>query len=164
MISITAVIAEILSILSQYGQSTTDQIKAVTPSVTGKTRASVKYTVTDQGDKALLQITGRPYFMSIQTGRKPAGDKPSRSFVDNIREWLKAQGKDQGPAYAIARSINQKGSKLWRAGGNTIVSDVVNQSLIDKISQSVLEKFANYYLVSLANSFNGNSNQSSIRS
>lgn len=163
MTSITAVIAEILSILSQYGQSTTDQIKSVIPSKTGKTRASVRFQVTDQGAKALLQITGRPYFMALQTGRKPKGDKPSQSFVQRIREWLSAQGKDMGPAYAIARSINQKGTKLWQQGGNTIITDIVNQSLIDKISQDVLEKFANYYLVSIANLFNDNSNQSSPR-
>lgn len=164
MILIIAVIAEILAILTQYGQSTTDQIKVAIPKKTGKTAASVRFTVREEGSKAILSITGRPYFMAVQTGRKPTPDKkPSPSFVQNIKDWLQAQGKEQGPAYAIARSINQKGTKLWQQGGNTLISDIVSQSLIDKISQDVLTEFAKYYLVSTVNIFNGNSNQSTTR-
>jgi len=155
---------DILKILNTYGQSTTQQIVNVIPKKTGKTARSVKYEVTDDGAKATLRITGRPYFMAVQTGRRPTpGIKPSRTFVDNIREWLQASGGEQGAAYAIARSINEKGTKLWQKEGNTIISDIVNQSLIDKISHDALEKFANYYLVSVANLFDGNSNQSPTR-
>jgi hypothetical protein len=159
-------IAEILSILSNYGQSTTDQIKAVIPKKTGKTARSVRFEVKDNGDKATLKIVGRPYFMTVQTGRKatPQFTKPSKEFVDNIREWLQASGSDQGAAYAIARSIHQKGTKLWQQGGNTIISNIVNESLTDKISQDVLKEFAKYYLVSTVKIFDGNSNQSSARS
>lgn len=165
MILIIAVIAEILAILTQYGQSTTDQIKVAIPKKTGKTAASVRFTVREEGSKAILSITGRPYFMAVQTGRKPTPDKkPSPSFVQNIKDWLQVQGKEQGPAYAIARSINQKGTKLWQQGGNTLISDIVSQSLIDKISQDVLKEFAKYYLVSTVKIFDGNSNQSSARS
>jgi hypothetical protein len=165
MILIIAVIAEILAILTQYGQSTTDQIKVDIPKKTGKTAASVRFTVREEGSKAILSITGRPYFMAVQTGRKPTPDKkPSSSFVQNIKDWLQVQGKEQGPAYAIARSINQKGTKLWQQGGNTLISDIVSQSLIDKISQDVLTEFAKYYLVSTVKIFDGNSNQSSARS
>lgn len=152
-------LADILKILNQYGQSTTQQIINVIPKKTGKTARSVKYEVFDNGPTATLRIVGRPYFMAVQTGRRPTpGIKPSKTFVDNIREWCAAAGIEQGAAYAIARNINQKGTKLWQKGGNTIISDIVNQSLIDKISQDALEKFANYYLVSVANLF-GNDNK-----
>ena len=157
-------LADILKILNFYGQSTTQKLINAIPKKTGKSARSTKYEVTDDGSKATLRITGRPYFMALQTGRRPTpGIKPSRTFVDNIREWLQASGGEQGAAYVIARSINEKGTKLWQKGGNTIISDIVNQSLIDKISQDALEKFANYYLVSVANLFDGNSNQSSTR-
>lgn len=158
-------IAEILSILTSYGQSTTDRIKQVIPKKTGKTANSVRFAVQDNGATATLKITARPYFFTVQTGRKPTPQftKPSKEFVQNIKEWLQASGKDQGPAYAIARSIHQKGTKLWQAGGNTIISDIVNQSLVEKISQDVLKEFAKYYLVSTVNLFNDNSNQSATR-
>ena len=158
-------LAEILTILNQYGQQTTQQIQSVTPKATGKTARSVHYEVTDDGAKATLRILGRPYFMTVQTGRKPTPQftQPSKSFVDAIREWTQAKGISPLAAYPIAKSIHQKGTKLWQKGGNTIISDIVNQSLIDKISQDALEKFANYYLVSVANLFDGNSNQSSTR-
>ena len=155
-------LADIVKILNQYGQSTTQKIQNAVPKKTGKTARSVRYEVTDQGSSAVLRIVGRPYFMSVQTGRKSTpGKKPSRDFVNNIKEWLRASGGEQGAAYAIARSINEKGTKLWQKGGNTIISDIVNQTLIDQISKDALENFANYYLVSVANLFNDNSNKPS---
>jgi hypothetical protein len=158
-------ITEILSILSSYGQSTTDQIKQAIPKKTGKTAASVRFQVEDNGTTATLRLTARPFFLTVQTGRKPTPQytKPSKEFVQAIREWLQASGSDQGPAYAIAKSIHQKGTKLWQQGGNTIISDIVNESLTQKISTDVLKEFARYYLVSTVNLFNDNSNQSASR-
>lgn len=157
--------AEIISILSKSGQSTADRIRQVIPKKTGKTARSVRHEVTEEGSIIRLRLLAAPYFMVVQTGRKPTPQytKPSKEFVGKIKEWLQASGKDQGPAYAIARSIHQKGTKLWQAGGNTIISDVVNQSLVEKISQDVLKEFAKYYLVSTVNLFNDNSNQSATR-
>lgn len=149
-------ITEILNILSQYGTSTTEQIRAVVPKKTGKTARSVRFEVKDNGATATLKIVGRPFFMTVQTGRRPTPQftKPSKEFVDNIKEWLAASGGDQGAAYAIAKSIHQKGTKLWQQGGNQIISNIVNQSLFDKISKDILQSFAKYYLVSTVNIWN----------
>lgn len=156
-------IPDILTILTNHGQSTTEQLYRAIPKKTGRTARSVRFEVKDNGETATLQIKGAPYLMVVQTGRKPTPqyDKPSRDFVTRIKEWLAAQGKDQGPAYAIARSIHKKGTALWRAGGNTIISDIVNESLTEKISRDILQAFAKYYLVSTVNFWNGNSNKSS---
>lgn len=156
---------EILSILSQYGQSTTDRIKSVIPNATGKTAKSLRFEVKEDGSILSLRIVGRPYFMSLQTGRRPTrqgSPKGDPTLVDAIKEWLEAKGLP-GNAYAIAKNIHEKGTKLYRQGGNTIITDIVNQSLVDKISEDVLKEFARYYLVSTVNLFNGNGNQSATR-
>lgn len=105
-------------------------------------------------------IGGRKYFMTVETGRRPTPQftKPSSEFVKAIREWMAAKGL-QGPAYGIAKAIHQKGTKLHQAGGRKdIVSNAINQSLIDSISNDVLSQFATEYLKSTVNIFTGGSN------
>ncbi len=47
-----------------------------------------------------MQLLGRPFFMTVETGRKPTPDKkPSREMVDNIRKWCDARGVDEGAAW-----------------------------------------------------------------
>jgi len=158
--------AEIVKILSTYGQSTVDRIRnnlATTgTNASGKTAQSLRFTVTNTETKAILKITGKPYFMVVETGRKatPQYTKPSYDFVNDIRLWIASRGGDQGAAYAIAKMIHKTGTKLWQQGGRKdIVSNVVNQSLVDQISQDSLKQFAREYLVSTVNMFNDNRNQ-----
>lgn len=121
-----------------------------------RTVQSLKYTVTKSGTKDILQVTGRPYIMALETGRKPTPQytKPSFSFVNNIREWLRAKGEDIQFAYAIAKSIHKKGTK----GHPGVISNVVNQGLIDRISQDILEKFAQQYLFNVVQFYNRGNN------
>jgi len=158
--------AEIITILSNAGQSTIDKIRQNMSSTgtdaSGESSRSLKYEVTETGTKANLKITAKPFFMVVETGRKPTPQftKPSEEFVDRIKSWLTARGKDQGPAYAIAKSIHKSGTKLWQQGGRTdIVSNVINQNRIEELSRELLQSFAKFYLVSVANTFkNANSN------
>jgi hypothetical protein len=152
--------AAIVAILSKYGESTTETLRAKTPKATGKTAQSLRYEVTEEGSTATLRILGTQYYMVIQTGRKatPQYTKPSKTFVDKIREWLSAVGGNVSTAYAIAKTIHAKGTKLWQQGGNDLVSSVVNQSLVDQISKESLSAFANEYLVSTVNMFDDNRN------
>lgn len=156
--------ADLIAILNKYGKSTVSEIQEnLSTSGTDaskKTSQSLRYEVITRGDKTTLQITGRPFFAVVETGRKPTPEyKPSKQFVASIREWIKAKGGDQGAAYAIARSIHQKGTKLWRDGGRKdIFSNVINDSLIDKISEDLLSKFADEFLKNIVVQFNGNNN------
>lgn len=149
--------ADIISILNQYGNSTIEQIKQnlSSTSASGKTAQSLHYQVTNEGTKATLKILGKPYFMVVETGRKPTPDKkPSKEFVRNIKDWLQFVSGDTRPAYAIAMSINQKGTKLWQKGGRKdIVSNVINQNLVDKISLDLLNKFAEQVMTSVVKIF-----------
>lgn len=144
---------DLIQVLSGYGQSTVQKIRDNLASsgtnASGRTSRSLRYEVTEQGTLTTLRILGRPFFMTVETGRKPTPQytKPSRDFVASIREWIQAKGGDQGAAYAIARHIHQKGTKLFRTGGRKdIVSNVVNESLFSQIEQDVLKRFANRYV------------------
>lgn len=137
-------IVNTIAILTQYGNTLVSQLKqAVEPhKATGKTSASLQFTVTRQGTKDILELTGRPFIMALETGRKATPDKkPSHQFVQNIREWLAAKGKDTAPAYAIAMSINQKGTK----GTPGIISGPVD-SMVAQIQKDILDQFAKQYL------------------
>lgn len=144
----------VAQILATYGQSVVGQIRqnlsSTGTNATGKTSRSVTFHVERQGTAEVLVVQAKKYFMVVETGRKPTpGVKPSRDFVANIREWMAARGK-QGSAYAIARSINEKGSSLYRKGGRKdVVSNVVTPSLFQRISEDVLKNFANAYIAVL---------------
>lgn len=140
-------IVNTIAILTQYGTSTVAQIKQNLASsgtnASGKTSNSLRFEVKDEGFKQILKIFGRPFFMTVETGRKATPDyKPSQQFVATIAEWMRVKGI-QGQAYGIALSIHKKGTKLFQKGGRQdIVSDVVNETLVQQISKSVLDLFA----------------------
>lgn len=158
-------IVDVLTILSQYGQSTVAQIQAnlsaTGTNATGKTSRSLRFEVSAKGDTQFLQVIGgRKYFMTVETGRKatPQYTKPSTEFVAAIKEWMEAKGID-GPAYGIAKAIHQRGTKLFQQGGRkSIVSNVINQGLIDQISKDILAQFATAYLKSTVKIYGGNGN------
>lgn len=138
-------IVNTLAILSQHGDSLVQQIKqAIAPhSATGRTAQSVQFSVRREGTRDILQITGRPFIMALETGRKATQQytKPSKEFVESIREWLAAKGNDTGLAYAIAKSIHKKGTK----GTAGIISGPVD-SMVDLIQKDILEQFAKQWL------------------
>lgn len=160
-ILITAkLIVDVLSILSQNGTTIVDQIKqnlaSTGTNATGRTSASLRFEVIDNHDKQILRVIGKPYFTVVETGRKatPQYTNPSKQFVDDIIQWVKARGIEEKAAYGIAKSIHAKGTKLFQSGGRTdIVSSVINQTLVDSISKSILDKFAQEYLKNAVNIF-----------
>lgn len=160
-----ALIVDVLTILSHYGQTTVAQIQANLASTgtnaTGKTSRSLRFEVSAKGDKQILQVIGgRKYFMTVETGRKatPQYTKPSSAFVQDIKEWMDAKGID-GPAYGIAKAIHQRGTKLFQQGGRrNIVSNVIDDTLIDQISKDILSQFATEYLKSTVKIYGSNGN------
>lgn len=150
-------IVNTIAILNQYGGTLVSELKqAIAPHIaTGRTSASLKFTVFRQGAKEILQVIGRAFIMALETGRKPTPQytKPSRSFVHNIREWLSAKGEDTAPAYAIAKSIHKKGTK----GTPGIISEPVN-GIVDHIQKDIADQFAKQYLFNVVEFTRGNSN------
>lgn len=141
---------DLIQILNPIGQAKVTQIQQNLASsgenATGQTSRSVRYEVTQDGTVTHFRLLGRPYFMTVETGRKPTPDKkPSRDMIKNIIEWTKARGLP-GAAWAIAMSIQKKGTQLWRSGGRKDIVTSVTSGTGAEISQAVLKQFVNKYL------------------
>lgn len=157
-------IVDTIAILSKYGQSTVAQIQqnlaSTGTNATGKTSQSLRFEVEDDDDRQTLTVIGaRKYFMTVETGRKatPQFKNPSTEFVASIKEWMEAKGIE-GPAYAIAKAIHQRGTKLFRDGGRKdIVSSVINASLYEAISKDLLAQFASTYLENVVKTYHSGS-------
>jgi hypothetical protein len=152
----------VIKILSDYGASTVSKIQAnlskTKTTATGKTAKSLRYEIKENGDKVILSIFGKAYIGVVETGRKATPDKkPSKEFVENIKEWVKAKNV-KGSPYAIAMSINLHGSKLKQKGGRQdIISNVINKSLTDEIAKSILSVYSNILVTNIRQIY-GNSN------
>lgn len=144
--------AELISILKTAGQSAVQQIKnnmaATGTNATGKSSASLRFEVVQDGEQTILRVLGKEFFAVVETGRKPTPQytKPSREFVASIRQWAKAKGLPEGAAYGIAKSIHKKGTDLFRSGGRKDIYSNVERSLVDQISVELLQKYAQLFL------------------
>ncbi len=152
-------VVDLITILHQEGGYIVDAIRQSMASkgknATGRTSKSLRYEVKQDGFKTTLRVLGKPFIMVVETGRKPTPSyKPSYEFVQSIKIWAKSKGIEQGAAYAIAKSIHQKGT----TGIPGIISDVVNDNLIARISKDLLSKFAGAYLNNIKQQYASNRN------
>lgn len=114
---------------------------------TMSTSQSLRIEVKQEGLKYKMQLFGRAFFMTVQTGRKPTPDKkPSREMVDNIKEWIAARGMNESAAWAIATNINKKGTKLWQSGGREDILDPAADVFVNDVSMNILETAADDFL------------------
>lgn len=135
---------DIVALLNSEGNSMVTQVRAnmqsTSTNATNRTQQSLQSNVTIDGQTIRLQITGKKYFMVVETGRKPTPDKkPSKDMVTAIYEWMQVVGLE-GEAYGIAMGIQKHGSKLWQKGGRKdIVSNVIDETMISRVSQEILD-------------------------
>lgn len=65
-----------------------------------------------QGTQTVSQLRGVDYWRYQQQGRSPGKyPKPSKRFVQAIKEWLSIRGLDYSP-YAVAFKINRDGIRV----------------------------------------------------
>lgn len=115
---------------------------------TGKTSQSLKFEIKQNGSKFSVQLKGRPFFMTVQTGRKPTPDKkPSREMIQNIGEWANARGLDESLVWAIATKIQQRGTRLWFEGGRDDIVDPAVDQYINDLSQGLLNAEAENFIL-----------------
>lgn len=142
----------IAEILRDNGITAINEIRAnlgrTGTNATVKTSQSLAYEVAQNGTRWKLIITGRPFFMTVETGRKPTpGKKPSREMITNITAWLSARGLNEVSPWAIAMAIQRKGTELWLKGGRKdIVSNVLNDEFYTKIGDDILANYGQIYL------------------
>lgn len=111
------------------------------------TSQSLRIELKQEGSKTKMQLLGRKFFMTVQTGRRPTpGKKPSREMIDNLKEWVNARGLDESAVWAIATKIQQRGTRLWFEGGRTDIVDPAVEDFVDNVSENVLESEADNFV------------------
>lgn len=135
---------DINKLLNDEGIELTNNIRANIGSAgmwaTGETGRSLRIQVKQEGAKFSLELIGRPYFMTVQTGRKPTPNKkPSREMISNITRWVEARGIDLEAVWAIATVIQRRGTDLWLKGGRTDIVDPAVDEFINNVSLALAE-------------------------
>lgn len=135
---------DVTKILSEFGIQMMNDIRAnmgaAGQNATGETGNSLRIEIKQEGKKYKLQLLGRPYFMTVQTGRKPTPDKkPSRQMINSITMWAEARSIDLNAVWAIATKIQQRGTRLWFEGGRTDIVDPAVDSFINDVGFAVLD-------------------------
>lgn len=137
-----------LQILSDNANTFLNQVKqnldSTGTTATGESKNSLRYEITEQGTKIVLTVFGKPYFAVVETGRKPGGGV-GRDMIDSITKWVSARGKPEDMVWAIAKSIDQKGTKLYREGGRTDIYTDEKEGFADKLFMEITENIANEY-------------------
>lgn len=110
---------------------------------TGKTRDSIKSTVTVSGSKVVGMITASEVLGIIETGRKATGGQPTGSSVwfDSLREWVRARGLPEESVYPIFKKIHKEG---WE-GTAGLITDIINEQfvrgLVSEISKVTTDEY-----------------------
>lgn len=138
---------QIKDILSQEGIQLINDIRAnmgaAGQNVTNETSQSLAFEIKTEGTKTTFQLFGRPYFMTVQTGRKPTpGKKPSREMIDNITAWVEGRGMDIEAVWAIATKIQEKGTRLWQSGGRKDIVDPAIEDFVDEVGHRLSDEQA----------------------
>lgn len=102
--------------------------EAVGQRATGKTYDSMKVMATSEGG----QLTGRKYFATLETGRKPGRRPP----IAAIKEWTEAKGIYASP-YAIANKIAKEGTNMYIAGGTDAIFTQEIEKKVDDIKKNL---------------------------
>jgi post-segregation antitoxin (ccd killing protein) len=127
-----------------------NNIAAAGQNATGKTAQSLRIETKQEGTKVTMQLFGRPFFMTVQTGRRPTPDKkPSREMIDNIKEWVNARGISESAVWAIATNIQKKGTQLWREGGREDIVDPAVDNFVNDVAQEFLKAEADNFVLKL---------------
>jgi len=145
---------EIFDIINSQGIELINNIRAnlgaTGTNATMKTSQSLRIEVKQEGTKFTLQLFGRPFFMTVQTGRRPTPDKkPSREMIDNLKEWVNARGRDESAVWAIATKIQQRGTRLWFEGGREDIVDPAVDTFVNDVSQGLLEAEADNFVLKI---------------
>lgn len=107
--------------------------------VTNETSHSLHIQIQQTATGYHFTLLGRPYFMTVQTGRRPTpGVKPSREMIDNMTAWVQGRNMDVNP-WAMAVSIQEKGTKLWQEGGRTDIVDPAVEDFFEDVSKHILD-------------------------
>ena len=145
---------ELIEIVNEQGIQLINNIRANLGSTgtnaTLKTSQSLRIEISQEGANIRLKLFGRPFFNTVETGRKPTpGKKPSREFIENLKPWAAARGIDEKAVWAIATKINQKGTNLFMAGGREDIVEPAVDTFVNNVSQGLLNSAADDFQIKI---------------
>jgi len=120
---------------------------------TGRTSQSLRFELKQSGSKYTMQLFGRPFFMTVETGRKPSDKKPSREMINNLKVWMDARGMDSSKVWGVATKIQQRGTRLWFEGGREDIVQPAVDEFINNVSQELLDAEADNFVLKIKDGF-----------
>jgi hypothetical protein len=125
--------------LNAIGQQVTDRLRHdiknkslvsgyPAPNASGKLYESIYYKV----ENNVLRVYAEDYIYYLQYGRKPGKFPP----VNVIREWVQTklgitdEKERNSIAYLIGRKIANEGTLIYKQGGSTLLTDIINAESI----------------------------------
>lgn len=132
--------------LNAIGQQVTDRLRQdiknkslvsgyPAPNASGKLYESIYYKV----ENNVLRVYAEDYIYYLQYGRKPTQTQKSsgKTLREIIREWIDIKSispKDgiskDSLAFLISRKIHNEGTLIYRQGGSTLLTDIINAESI----------------------------------
>jgi len=136
----------------------------------GRTKDSLVSEITENRYK----LFGRAYIGALEFGRKPTSGSGDGSLKLAIESWIRAKGiipkagtEDKhyrSMAFAIAKTIHEKGTLLFRSGKNyqgqakptQIINGVINDGRIGTLAQAMLLHIKEQVKTDLQDAYNSN--------
>jgi len=157
--------AIINNVLVRAKDEITNNIMTEGLNATGQTISSMAVVLRPGGGA----LVGRPYFGTLETGRKPG--KVPEDMVTRIKEWAIAKGivptrleykrapsENWQPKYtveersmdafarAVSFSIQSKGTKLFQEGGSPVVYTTVIDNILEEAIDDIMFLVTNQML------------------
>lgn len=140
-------------IVKDFAEQLIEELKNRIPTSSGETEQSFFY----RWDGKRLQVgSTKAWITVLEDGRPPGKRMPKDVIEGEFTDWVSRTISTDNPkslAYAIATVQAEKGSLLYRAGGNSgVLSDVINLEYVsDNLTKPLKESIVSK-LVELASS------------
>ena len=118
-----------------------DALKDNNVNASGNLSRSIRSEVHELGSEVQLLVSATNYVFTTEEGRKPTSNPGKGVLFPRIYQWTIDKkipvpgGQTRAQvAWAMTKSIHEKGTRLFQKGGNSgVLSDVLNNKLIDGI-------------------------------
>ena len=126
--------------LKKFGDDTVtiiqDNMSRTGTNASGQTSREIKSTATDDS----VTVDGPAWVFVVETGRGPGGMPP----VGNLASWISAKpvisNNANSLAWAISKTISEKGTKLFREGGrDDIITPAISDERVDNLNKEIAD-------------------------
>lgn len=100
----------------------------------GDLEKSIDFNIKESPGEIEVSIVANDYIQRLQDGAEP-NEIPIPTIAELTR-WIDNKGLDLNP-YAVQKSIIKQGTMVYRIGGTTVVSDVINTNTFKQIIKDI---------------------------